>query len=202
MSPASWEIIRTRFGYLEQMEVIKVREVIPGQFLPVAGFEVFAFRTDHGAFARGSVGYLIRNRSGTPSRIVYTSDFMNLPEIPDEIMQPEILILPCWRLNEPVKNTPHHLSFQRAMEFMKILKPTTGIFLVHIGDGDPVPGDPANSMAKKREPANPLSPPGSSHPYPIPKNQAEWQSAVNRILSDYNLNFKCTVAFDGLTITF
>ncbi|MCX5877760.1 MAG: hypothetical protein NTY44_01440 [Deltaproteobacteria bacterium] len=36
--------------------------------------------------------------------------------------------------------------------------------------------------------------------YPIPKNQEEWQSLVNQILSDYNLPFKCTVAYDGLTV--
>jgi len=200
MTPETWETVRMRFGYLEEMQVIKVHEVTPKRFSPVAGFDVFPFRTDHGAFARGSVGYLIKNRSGTPFRLVYTSDFMNLPDIPEEIGQPEVLILQCSRLNEPVKNTPQLMSFQRAMEFMKLLKPTREIFLVHIGDGDQVPGDPANTMTKKREPADPLTPPGSSHPYPIPKNQDEWQSVVNRILSDYNLNFKCTVAYDGLTI--
>jgi len=200
MTPETWETVRMRFGYLEQMQVIKVHEVTPKRFSPVAGFDVFPFRTDHGAFARGSVGYLIKNRSGTPFRLVYTSDFMNLPDIPEEIVQPEVLILQCSRLNEPVKNTPQLMSFQRAMEFMKLLKPTREIFLVHIGDGDQVPGDPANTMTKKREPADPLTPPGSSRPYPIPKNQDEWQSVVSRILSDYNLNFKCTVAYDGLTI--
>ena len=201
MTRETWDTIRVRFGYLEQMEVIKVHEVVPKTFSPVAGFEVFPFKTEHGAFARGSVGYLLQNTSGSPFRIVYTSDFMNLPEIPEEIVQPEILILPCWRLNEPIKNTPRHLSFQRALEFMKALKPTGEIFLVHLGDGDPVPGDPANSMLKKREAADPLTPPGRIHPYPIPRNHGEWQSVVTQILSDYNLNFKCTVAYDGLTVS-
>jgi phosphoribosyl 1,2-cyclic phosphate phosphodiesterase len=200
MTRESWGTVRMRFGYLEQMEIIKVHELTPKTFTPVAGFEVFAFRTGHGAFAKGSVGYLIQNTEGIPLRMVYTSDFMSLPEIPEEIVQPDILILPCWRLNEPVKNTPQLLSFQRAVEYIKMLKPTREIFLVHIGDGDPVPGDPANSMTKKREPASPLAPPGSPHPYPIPKNQDEWQSVVNRILSDYDLDFKCTVAHDGLTL--
>lgn len=200
MSPESWETIKMRFGYLEQMEVIKVHEVIPKRFSPVAGFEVFPFKTDHGAFAKGSVGYLIKNRSGTPFRLVYTSDFMGLPEIPEEIVHPDYLILQCSRLNEPVKNTPQLMSFQRAMEYMKLLKPTREIFLVHIGDGDQVPRDPANSMTKKREPASPLTPPGSTRPYPIPRNQDEWQRVVNEILSDYNLHFKCSVAYDGLTI--
>ena len=200
MTHETWETIRIRFGYLEQMQVIKVHEVTPKRFSPVAGFDVFPFKTDHGAFARGSVGYLIKTRSGKPFRLVYTSDFMSLPDIPEEIVQPEVLILQCWRLNEPVKNTPQLMSFQRAMEFIKLLKPTREVFLVHIGDGDQVPGDPANTMTKKREPADPLKPPGSNLPYPIPKNQDEWQSVVNQILSDYNLNFKCTVAYDGLTI--
>jgi len=200
MSPAAWEVVKMRFGYLEQMEVIKVQEVIPKRFSPLAGFDVFPFKTDHGSFAKGSLGYLIKNTGDSPFRLIYTSDFMSLPEIPKEIVHPEYLVLQCSRLNEPVKNTPQLMSFQRAMEFMKILKPTREIFLVHIGDGDQVPGDPANTMTKKREPANPLAPPGSSHPYPIPKNQEEWQSVVNQILSDYDLAFKCTVALDGLTI--
>jgi phosphoribosyl 1,2-cyclic phosphate phosphodiesterase len=200
LSPESWQTIMPRFAYLEEMEVIQFHQVTPKRFSSVAGFDVFPFRTSHGAFAKGSVGYLIRNTQGSPFRLVYTSDFMSLPEIPEEIVHPDILILQCSRLNEPVKNTPHHLSFQGAMEFMKLLKPTRETFLVHIGDGDPVPGDPANRMAKKREPADPLSPPGISRPYPIPKNQDEWQSVVNRILYDYNLAFRCTVAYDGLTL--
>lgn len=200
MSSESWQIIKMRFGYLEQMEVIKVHELALKRFSQVAGFEVLPFKTEHGSFAKGSVGYLIKNAEGRPFRLVYTSDFKSLPEMPEELFHPDYLILQCSRLNEPVKNTPHHMSFQRAMEFMNLLKPTREIFLVHIGDGDPVPGDPANTMTKKREPANPLTPPGSSHPYPIPKNQEEWQSLVNQILSDYNLSFKCTVAYDGLTV--
>jgi phosphoribosyl 1,2-cyclic phosphate phosphodiesterase len=201
LSPESRETVLTRFAYLEQMEVIKIHQVSPKRFSSVAGFAVFPFRTGHGAFARGSVGYLIKHTEGSPFRLVYTSDFMSLPEIPEEIIHPDILILQCSRLNEPVKNTPHHMSFQRAMEFMRLLKPTRETFLVHIGDGDPVPGDPANRMTKKREPTAPLTPPGSPHPYPIPKNQDEWQSVVNRILSDYGLAFKCTVACDDLTVT-
>jgi phosphoribosyl 1,2-cyclic phosphate phosphodiesterase len=200
LSPESWQTIMPRFAYLEQMEVIQVHQVTPKRFSSVAGFDVFPFRTGHGDFAKGSVGYLIRNTEGSPFGLVYTSDFMSLPEIPEEIVHPDILILQCSRLNEPVKNTPHHMSFQRAMEFMKLLKPTRETFLVHIGDGDQVPGDPANRMAKKREPADPLTPPGISRPYPIPKNQGEWQSVVNRILSDYNLAFRCTVAYDSLTL--
>jgi phosphoribosyl 1,2-cyclic phosphate phosphodiesterase len=200
LSPESWQTIMPRFGYLEQMEVIQVHQVTPKRFSSLAGFDVFPFRTGHGAFAKGSVGYLITNTEGSPFRLVYTSDFMSLPEIPEEIVHPDILILQCSRLNEPVKNTPHHMSFQRAMEFMKLLKPTRETFLVHIGDGDQVPGDPANRMAKKREPADPLTPPGIPRPYPIPKNQDEWQSVVDRVLFDYNLGFKCTVAYDGLTL--
>lgn len=200
MTRETWETVKVRFGYLEQMEVIQVHEIPIKRLSPVAGFEVFPFKTDHGAFAKGSVGYLIKHTEGPSVRTVYTSDFMDLPEIPEAIVNPEVLILQCSRLNEPVKNTPQLMSFQRALDFIKRLKPTREIFLVHIGDGDQVPGDPANSMTKKREPASPLTPPDRSHPYPIPKSQEEWQSVVNRILSDYNLKFKCTVAVDGLTV--
>ena len=200
MSSASWDVVKRRFEYLEQMEVIKVREVTPKRSSPVAGWDVFPFKTEHGAFAKGSMGYLIRSPDPPAFKLVYTSDFMDLPEIPEEIVAPDYLVLQCSRLNEPVQNTPQLMSFQRALEFIKRLKPTREIFLVHIGDGDQVPGDPANIMAKKREPVSPLAPPGSPHPYPVPKNQDEWQSVVNRILADYQLAFPCTVAYDGLTV--
>lgn len=200
MSSATWDIVKMRFDYLEQMGVIQVVPVAPKTFSSVAGWEVFPFKTEHGSFAKGSVGYLIRSSDSPPVKVVYTSDFMGLPETPDQIVGSDYLVLQCSRLNEPVQNTPRLMSFQRALEFIRLLKPKREIFLVHLGDGDQVPGDPANVMAKKREPLNPLAPPGSSHPYPVPKNQDEWQSVTTRILSDYKLHFKCTVAYDGLTV--
>jgi hypothetical protein len=42
------------------------------------------------------------------------------------------------------------MSFQRAVEFIKLWEPQKETFLVHIGDGDPIPGDPANRLLKKR----------------------------------------------------
>jgi len=200
MSSATWDVVKMRFGYLEQMEVITVLEAALKTFSPVAGWDVFPFKTEHGAFAKGSVGYLLQSPDSPPVKLVYTSDFMGLPEIPDQIVAPDYLVLQCSRLNEPVQNTPQLMSFQRALEFLPLLKPKKEIFLVHIGDGDQVPGDPANVMAKKRESLSPLAPPGGSHPYPIPRNHDEWQNVVNRILVDYKLGFKCTVAYDGLTV--
>jgi len=56
MTHESWETVKMRFGYLEQMGVIRVHEVTPKRFSPVAGFDVFPFRTEHGAFARDRWG--------------------------------------------------------------------------------------------------------------------------------------------------
>jgi phosphoribosyl 1,2-cyclic phosphate phosphodiesterase len=200
----SWEVIGARFGYLEQMGVIKVYIVEPGQSYRVHEFDVFPFKTHHGRFATGSVGYLITvsGRKDGSFRLVYTSDFQGLPvPLPQPLFEPHYLIIQSFWLNEPAKNTPNHMSFQRAMEFIHLLRPQKETFLVHIGDGDPVPGDPANTMAKKREPLDPLKKPHGNQPYPIPRNQEEWQKTIDLITADFSFPYKCTVAYDGLKVT-
>jgi phosphoribosyl 1,2-cyclic phosphate phosphodiesterase len=185
------------------MEVIEVHLVEPGRSYPVNEFGVVPFKTFHGPFASGSVGYVltIQGRSGKSIRVVYTSDFVDLSDPPRTLFDPEYLIIQSFWLNEPAKNTPHHMSFQRAVEFIRQIRPKEQTFLVHLGDGDQVAGDPANRMAKKREPLNPLSPPHGTQAYPIPRNQGEWQRLVDLVTDDFRIPFKCTVAYDGLKVT-
>ena len=199
----SWDVIGTRFGYLEQTEVIAVHLVEPGRSYPVDEFDVVPFKTFHGPFASGSVGYVltVQGRSGKRIRVVYTSDFVDLPDPPPTLFDPEYLIIQSFWLNEPDKNTPHHMSLQRAVEFIRRIRPKEQTFLVHIGDGDQVAGDPANRMAKKREPLRPFTPPRGNQPYPVPRNQSEWQRVVDLVTADFNLPCRCTVAYDGLTVT-
>jgi phosphoribosyl 1,2-cyclic phosphate phosphodiesterase len=197
----SWEVIGARFGYLEKMEVIKVHIVEPGRPYIVDEFEVLPFKTSHGPFAAGSVGYVLtaRRESGETFRVVYTSDFVDLFDPPAALFSPDYLIIQSFWLNEPAKNTPHHMSFQRALDVIQRIKPEGQTFLVHIGDGDPVAGDPANRMAKKRQPLDPLRPPHATQAYPVPRNQEEWQKVVDLVMSDFCIPFKCVVAYDGLT---
>jgi phosphoribosyl 1,2-cyclic phosphate phosphodiesterase len=198
----SWEVIGARFGYLERTGVIEVHTVEPRQAYGVAQFEVVPFKTFHGPFAAGSVGYAFSGRggSGQSFRLVYTSDFSDLPDPPPAVFDPDYLIIQSFWLNEPARNTPHHMSFQRALEFIREVGPKKEAFLVHIGDGDRVEGDPANGMAKKREPLDPLKPSGSTQAYPIPRNQDEWQRVVDLAASDFRLPCKCTVAHDNLIV--
>lgn len=198
----SWDVIGARFGYLEQTEVIEVHIVEPGRPYGVNEFEAVPFKTFHGPFAAGSVGYVVtaRGESGERFRLVYTSDFVDLLDPPRTLFHPDYLIIQSFWMNEPAKNTPHHMSFQRALEFIQQIRPKKQTFLVHLGDGDRVPGDPANCMAKKREPLDPFGPPHSAQPYPIPRNQGEWQRVVDLVTADFSLPCKCTVAYDGLTV--
>ncbi|MBU2499157.1 MAG: hypothetical protein KKE57_09670, partial [Proteobacteria bacterium] len=122
------------------------------------------------------------------------------PEFAVETLSPDYLITQTLWLNEPRVNRPYHMSFQRVLAFIRSWKPQKETFLVHIGDGDQIPGDPANQMSKKSDPADPMRPPSGRAPYPIPKTHEEWQKTVNQILSDYDLPFKCTVAHDDLRI--
>ena len=203
LTRSSWEVIRARFEYLKEMAVIRVNLIRPGHWFHVGPFAVYPFKTDHGSFAKGSVGYLIKvsSKKGIEKGIVYTSDFVDIPKIPEEIRRPDILVIQSFWLNEPKENRPSHMSFQRALKFIEEFNPQHEIFIVHMGDADMIPGDPYNNMAKKYEPLNPLAPPSGKEPYPIPLNHAQWQKLVEKILADYGLDYKLTVPHDGMKVT-
>jgi phosphoribosyl 1,2-cyclic phosphate phosphodiesterase len=198
----SWEVVSDRFSYLEEMGVIGVQGIEPGRAYTLEEYEITAFKTNHGPFALGSVGFIIktRPRNGREVRLVYTSDFMGLPEPHPDLIHPDYLIIQSFWLNEPVENRPYHMSFQRALEFIELWQPKGETFLVHMGDGEEVPGDPANKMAKKYKSLDPLTSPKSADPYPVPLNQEQWQRTVDQIITDRDLPFKITVAYDDLRV--
>jgi phosphoribosyl 1,2-cyclic phosphate phosphodiesterase len=195
--------VKPRFGYLEDMGVIKIHPVEHGMRYETGGFEFTPFKTYHGAFAKGSVGYVISSvdSKGKETRLVYTSDFVDIPEEIPELTEPDYLVIQSFWLNEPVENRPNHMSFQRALDFINRWKPKKETFLVHMGDGDKVVNDPANRMLKKYEPKDPIRPPGGGDPYPVPLNHGQWQETVNRILEDRHMTFKVIVARDDLRVS-
>ncbi len=201
MTAASAEAIRLRFEYLQDMGVVRFTEVKEKEPLDLGAFHVVPFKTVH-ARAAGSVGYVIRFRGGDgrPVRLVYTSDFMDLPEPPSDVLRPDILVIQSFWLNEPRHNRPKHMSFQRAMDFIRQWAPVGNTYLVHMGDGDLVPGDPANAMFKKYKPAEPLTGP-DGEPYPIPRCQDEWEEITDRIVRDRGLPHPIVVARDGLRVS-
>ena len=196
-------VVRQRFAYLEDMKVIKNEIVQPGIWFRIKEFESFPFHTDHGSFARGSAGFLVRvtEDPGRTTSILYTSDFKDIPAMPNELVAPDYLVIQSFWLNEPLVNRPSHMSFQRALSFIEAISPRKGVYLVHMGDADMIPGDSANRYKKKYAPADPLKSPFSGEPYPIPMNQEQWQATVNRIVSDRSLPYDVTVAYDGLTVS-
>jgi phosphoribosyl 1,2-cyclic phosphate phosphodiesterase len=198
----SWEVIVLRFGYLEDMAVIKTHKIEPGKWFRQNEYKIFPFKTEHGSFAKGTVGFVIqfKNQQGVDVRLLYTSDFMDLPDVPLELIQPDYLVIQSFWLNEPRHNRPHHMSFQRAIPFIERLQPKRETFLVHIGDADMVESDTANNTVKKYEPKEPLTPLSGGGPYPIPLNQEQWQETVSEIMSDRGLPYEVTVAYDGLNI--
>jgi phosphoribosyl 1,2-cyclic phosphate phosphodiesterase len=202
LTAESWEVIGPRFAYLEQMEVIEINKIKPGKWFQQGEFDVLPFRTEHGDFAKGSVGFAVRSKDQFENeiRLVYTSDFMDIPEIHPELINPDYLIIQSFWLNEPISNRPHHMSFQRAIHFIDLLKPKKETFLIHIGDADMVKGDSANTNAKKHPPKDPLRPPSGGEPYPIPLNQEQWQKTAKRIMSDFGLPYRVTVTYDDLCV--
>ncbi|RJR17749.1 MAG: MBL fold metallo-hydrolase [Desulfobacteraceae bacterium] len=201
LSRQSWDVIKLRFGYLEEMGVIAARCIDAGTWFKAAGLEAMAFKTDHGKSAAGSVGFLIRfpGSNGKSARLVYTSDFIDIPEIPEEALSPEIMITQSVWLNEPVKNRPCHMSLQRVLHFIEIFSPQF-TYLTHIGDADMVPGDPYNESLKKYIPKDPFGSPSGGGPYPIPLCQSQWEETLKRVLHDHKMPFKVAIAYDDLRI--
>ena len=202
LTKESWEVIGLRFGYLVDWGVIEIHEIEPNESYTLKGVEFSPFKMNHGSFAAGTVGYIVktRNRQGKEVRLVYTSDFWDLPESPPDLFHPDYLIIQSFWFHEPKKNVPQHMSFQRALEFIRTWQPEKEAFLVHIGDGDVVQGDPANEMLKKNKPANPLRPPKGGDPYGPPVNQEQWQQVVDQVRVDFGLPSKITVAWDDLLV--
>ncbi len=200
-SAKSWEVIGQRFSYLTDMGVLRIHIITPGEPFSLGDLDIIPFKTNHGSFALGSVGYILtqKNTRGDPVRLVYTSDFEDLPETHPSLMSPDYLIIQSFWLNEPRKNTPHHMSFQRALDFIEAWRPKRETFLVHIGDGDCIPGDRANTVLKKREPKDPLRSP-EGEPYPVPRSQKEWDGIIDRILRDRGFSHRVKVAFDGMSL--
>jgi phosphoribosyl 1,2-cyclic phosphate phosphodiesterase len=198
----AWEAIRVRFGYLLG-SLIEPREAVPG--VPVDGLEtnITPFKTFHGPTAPGSVGYSLEDGSvADPFKLVYTSDFIRLDDEPDFLFEPDVLVIQSHWLNEPANNRPHHMSFQRAIEYVRRWRPKRATYLVHLSAGDQVRGDPCNNSVKKPAPKSPLTEPETGKPYPVPRCQTEWQDLVNRICKDLEVPQPVIVADDGMAASF
>ncbi len=193
----AWESVAARFGYLVG-SLIEKRIAVSGQSLDGLQMRVTPFKTYHGPSAAGSVGYVIESsKDGTPFKIVYTSDFVRIDHEPDILQEPDVLIIQAHWLNEPTLNRPNHMSFQNALDYIARWKPKKATLLVHMSDGEPVPGDPHNSALKKLAPEAPLTD-AHGKPYPVPRCHDEWQTVVEDIRKQHGLPCPITVARDGM----
>ncbi len=202
-SESTYIEINRRFGYLEEFGVIKHTIVEPNRWYELRDLSFMPFKTFHGDSAKGSMGFLIQfSTKSSQRRLIYTSDFMEIVGWDPGLKNPDYLIIQSFWLNEPVQNRPKHMSFQRALEYIRLFEPQRSVFLVHMGDGDSVPGDPQNRILKKYEAKDPLRPPKGNAPYPIPRCQQEWQEIVETILEDYRFPWRIYVAQDFQDISF
>ncbi len=193
---AAWETIGQRFEYLLE-KTLQKKVAIPGEPLTGLRTNVIPFKTFHGPMAKGSVGFMVEDGG---KRLVYTSDLLQVEAQEDLVRQPDVLVIQSHWLNEPEVNRPSLLSLQRALPMIRGWEPKVKVFLVHISDADPVPGDPANDFLKKVSPADPLKDPKTGIPYPIPTCQGEWQEIAERVFQDNGIKIPVQVAFDGLQV--
>jgi phosphoribosyl 1,2-cyclic phosphate phosphodiesterase len=198
----TWQAIEVRFGYLLG-SLVEKRFAEPGKILEGPKTRITPFKTFHGPTAAGSVGYVLEDPTVDGHiKLVYTSDFVRIDEEPSILLEPDVLVIQSHWLNEPVKNRPHHMSFQNAIDYIKRWRPKRATFLVHISGGDQTPGDSTNNTLKKVEPLSPLREPDSGNSYPVPRCQSEWQEVIDRIRRDYSIPGPVIVAYDGYRRTF
>ncbi len=195
----AWRGIEARFGYLIG-SLLEPRVAVPGTALEGLETSVTPFETFHGPSAAGSVGYVITSSTETgKAKLVYTSDFIDIPEEPEILREANILVMQSHWFNEPEFNRPFHMSFQKAMDFIHRWR-CDASYLVHISDGEAIPDDLANSYMKKSKPQKPLAPPAGGSPYAPPRDQSEWQERVAEVARDFNLPGDVLVAYDGLVV--
>jgi phosphoribosyl 1,2-cyclic phosphate phosphodiesterase len=195
---AAWETIEQRFAYLLG-KALERRVAQPGKPLGGLKARIVPFKTFHGPVARGAVGYVV---TAGKKKLVYTSDLLHVEEGGKLLRQPQVLVIQTNWVNEPQVNRPSHLSLQRALTMIHDWQPQGRVFLVHISDADPVPGDRANVYLKKVPPADPLRDPRTGEPYPIPTCHEEWQELASQVFADRGIEAPVQVAWDGLTVEF
>lgn len=196
----TWERVESLFGYLLK-DLLEKRLALPGEPLEGLKTKVVPFATEHGPVARGSVGYLLEEKTegGDTIRILYTSDFMDLKTKPAwEGPLHAALIQSHW-LHEPETNHPHHMSFQRALDFILEWNPLE-VYLVHFSDEYQVEGDPFPKGLKAVRPLEPMLDPSTGLPYPQPLCHADWQNLVERICKDMGIAQRPVAASDGLKV--
>lgn len=197
---AAWVSIEARFGYLVG-SLIEKRLVVSGTVIQLHTCRVTPFKTFHGPSAPGSVGYVMEFQKGPDTfKVSYTSDFMAIVEEPVSLMRPDILLLQTHWFNEPIENRPFHMSFQNGLHYMRHWKPKNGAYLVHISDGDHVPGDPANSYLKKLQPKDPLAHPVTGIPYPVPLCRDQWQEIAETVCRDYKIPGRVIIPHDSMVV--
>ena len=192
--PLAWPAIEARFGYL-MGSLLTRGECRPGQPIPGLKTGVVPFKTDHGPVAQGSVGLVFTWQN---KKIVYTSDFEGLPHEPDILAGADLLILQSHFFNQPANNRPHHMSLQRAVDYLDRWRPKR-VVLVHLSASDWVPGDPANNILQKLEPAGPLTGP-DGRPLPVPLTTDDWAELAPRVLAQAGLDIPVEPAREGMRL--
>ncbi|MDQ7785321.1 MAG: MBL fold metallo-hydrolase [Desulfomonilaceae bacterium] len=201
-SEPAWKAIEIRFGYLVG-SLIEKRVSVPGVPLEGTRTRIIPFKTFHGPTAAGSLGYVVEEKTPNGNfKLVYTSDFVRVEDDPEILYEPDVLVIQSHWLNEPEVNRPHHMSFQAAKEYIRKWAPKHSTYLVHISDGDHIPGDSCNHFLKKTKPVSPLADPASGEPYPVPRCLCEWQEVVDRICRDYRVPGPVVVTHDGMRAVF
>ncbi len=171
--PKAWENLDSFFGYLYAErgapnfgnKLLEKINVEIGTDINLEDVTVKAFKTYHGNYAPGSVGYVIESQG---KRAAYTSDFSRIDENEEAITEGkplDVLVMEANWFNEPRDNLWGHMSFQEAVGYIRKWKPKQ-VYFVHCGDEDLM-----------LPPLNPIINP-VARPRDIPKTYHGWNKAI------------------------
>jgi phosphoribosyl 1,2-cyclic phosphate phosphodiesterase len=180
-SPQTWAAVEQRFGYLIG-GVLQRRSALPGVQLLGLEAVVTPFAVEHGPTAPGALGFIFEfEAGGRVQKIVYSGDLYDVPCPDGRLLRPDLLVLECNWFNEPAEMPPSswHMSFQRGIRFIRALEPAQ-VVLVHMSHEDHI-----------KPPRRLLG--------PAPVSHADWQGAVDAIVSRMGLP-SVLVGHDGLEV--
>ncbi len=202
--PDAWENIKKTKGFdflvgeKNSCRVLEERNAYPGKScLDARGVVITPFKTAHGSYAPGSVGYII---DGEGKRVIYTSDFSHVESREENIKEKpiDVLIMESEWFNEPKMRKFGHMSFQTAIGLFMEWKPKD-VYLVHLSDADQIAGDPYNELPIKSPPLEPMKD-LQGNPYPVPKTHKEWEVITKKVINELGLRCNIKIAYDDLKI--
>jgi len=192
--------VKKDLGFMFKKEgLLEAVPCLPGEQFSLGATKVTPFKTSHGNFAPGSMGLIIDHEN---ERMVYTSDFSSIA-CEDQVTQKpiDILVIEANWFNEPTKNEPGHMSFERSLDYLRRWHPRS-VYYVHFSDER---ADDSHSIHDMASFPSPFKDGGNLPTRRVPFLHIDYVKTTRRLfLEDPDLYRYClqenVIAYDGLEV--